>query len=353
MKLRIFTAAAALLAGAPAFGQDQQPSIVPPGVVPPAQTIQNPRSDPPAIPRTNPPTASELPKLAGTWAISAGERNGQRLADEKVAGLRVSITAHRITVFDRTNKPEFVVNYKLDTARTPNEINMEVVDGPNRGQVARGIVTMDSAQMMRLIYSTGSQGRPSDFVTRPGGTTATLYILKRAPTEVLYAGSWKVVDAEAGGKKLTPDQMQKTKIVMTADTLVLTDTFTNVTFVAKYKVDTGHTPNTIDLTVLEGANKGQTGHGIIAATGADQLRVCFVVGGEQRPPDFHTAAGGPPSFCYTLAREPGPVGVQPGTIQLPQGPGESQPSGTPKGGVPVNNNPPKPAPNNNQQPGQP
>jgi uncharacterized protein (TIGR03067 family) len=246
----------------------------------------------------------------------------------------VTVTADTITIFDRTNKPFYVVRYKLDTARTPNEINMEIADGPNRGQVARGIVTMDSAEMMRLIYSTGSQGRPAEFRTTPGGTTATLFILKRAPTEVLYAGTWAVTAAEAGGKALVPEQVQKTKVVMTADTLVLTDTFTNFTFVAKYKVDAARTPNTIDLTVLEGANKGQTAKGIIAPVGADGLRLCFAMGAKEPPADFRAAAGGQPSFCYTLQRQPGPVGVQPGTITVPNGPGPSAPSGTPQGGVP-------------------
>lgn len=327
----------ALIVAVPTFGQQNQPGAQ--QAPQPTPAAPNPGSgDVPGIQRTSPPSAAELPKLAGTWTITAAERNGQRLPDERVSGQRVTITADRITIFDRTNKPIYVVSYRLDTARTPNEINMEVVDGPNRGQVARGIVTMDSAQMMRLIYSTGSQGRPREFRTLPGGTTATLFILKRAPTEVLYAGTWTVTDAEAGGNKLPPEQVQKTKVVLTAETLVLTDGFTNFTFVAKYKVNTAQTPNTIDLTVLEGANKGQTGHGIIAPNGADQVRLCFVMG-EQRPTDFRTVAGGPPSFCYTLQRQPSPVGVQPGTIQVPRGPGEPAPSGTPRGGVPV---PPKP-----------
>jgi uncharacterized protein (TIGR03067 family) len=330
---------AAALAAAPAFGQQQDPQQLPTvPAVPPSHTIQNNPHDLPAVTRTSPPSAAQLPKLSGTWTITSGERNGQRLPDERVAGLRVTITADTITVFDRTNKPFYVVRYKLDTARTPNEINMEIADGPNRGQVAKGIVTMDSAEMMRLNYSTGNQGRPAEFRTAPGGTTATLFILKRAPTEVLYAGTWKATAAEAGGKALQPEQVQKTMVVMTADTLVLTDTYTNYTFVAKYKVDTARTPNTIDLTVLEGANKGQTARGIIAPLGADGLRLCFAMGAKQPPVDFHTTVGGQPSFCYTLHRQPSPVGVQPGTIKVPNGLGPSAPSGTPAGGSPT---PPK------------
>src|SRR4051794_21716118 len=193
---RTLCLAVTLVLAAPAFSRQ----------LPPAQTNQNPRAEIPPESRPAPPTASELPQLAGTWTITAGERSGQRLPDERVAGLRTTITADTITIYDRANKPFYVIRYKLDTTRTPNELNMEIVDGPSRGQTAKGIVMMDSAEMMRLIYTTGGRGRPTEFRTLPGGATGTLFILKRAPTEVLYAGTWRVADGEAGGKKLVPEQ---------------------------------------------------------------------------------------------------------------------------------------------------
>ena len=103
-----------------------------------------------------------------TLADLASDACAQALEDagrspDDVDHLIVStITADRITVFDRANKPFFVVNYKLDTARTPNEINMEMADGPNRGQVARGIenvlallVKLQPADLDRTINMRG------------------------------------------------------------------------------------------------------------------------------------------------------------------------------------------------------
>ena len=188
--------AVALVAATSALSQQEFPTVP---IVPPAHTIQNPKSDLPPVSRTSPPTAAELPKLSGTWNIVSGERRGERLPDERIRGLRVTIDADTITVFDRANKPFFVVLYTLDTARSPNEINMKMVEGPHAGEVAKGIVQMVSAEEMRLCYSTGNQGRPAEFRTYPGGTTATLFILKRSPTEVLYAGEWQVVDGEVSG----------------------------------------------------------------------------------------------------------------------------------------------------------
>jgi uncharacterized protein (TIGR03067 family) len=327
---RLTAVALAAVVAASAHAQEQQQQTPP---IAPAQTIQNPRSsDLPPVTRTSPPSAAALPKLAGTWTIVSGERNGQRLPDDRVAGLRVTITSETITIFDRANRPSFVVSYTLDTARSPNQIDMKIIDGPRRNMVARGIVTMDSAEEMRLIYSTGNQGRPAEFRTTPGGTTATLFILKRSPTEVFYAGEWQAVDAEASGKKLPPEQINKTKVVLTANTLVLTDPVANSTFVTRYQVNTTQTPNTIDMTVLEGTNKGKTAHGIIAPEGADRIRLCFSMGGE-RPSTFQAVAGNAPSFCYTLARLRSPVGVQPGTIRVPAN-SSPPPSGTPAGRAP-------------------
>jgi uncharacterized protein (TIGR03067 family) len=324
--------AVALLAVAPAAAR-QYP------IVPPAQTIQNPGgSTKPPLTRTSPPTPSELPKLAGTWTIVSGERNGERIPDERIAGLRVTITADAINVFDRENKPFIVARYKLDTSRTPNWIDMSLVDGPNRGQAAHGMVTMDSAEQARLIYSVGEKGRPDEFRTHTGGSPATLFILKRSPMEVLYAGEWQAMDGEANGKKLPAEQINRTKIVLTPSTLVLTDPFANSTFVTRYQVNTATTPNAIDMTVLEGVSKGKTAVGIIAPDGADRLKLCFAIG-QDRPQQFRSAEGNVPQFCYTLARLKSPIGVQPKTIQVPNGTGPSSPSGTPAGGLPP---PPRP-----------
>ena len=327
MRTSDLTAAVMLVLAAPAFGrQDQQQPIVPP-----AQTIQNPRSSNlPPLTRTSPPTAAELPKLSGTWTLVSGERNGQRLPDERIGGLKVTIGADMITVNDRDNRPALVVSYKLNTAKTPNEIDMKIVQGPHPNEVAHGIVTLDSAEQMRFCYSTGNQGRPAEFRTVPGGTVATLFILKRAPSEVLYAGTWQALDGEANGKKLPPEQINQTKVVLTANTLVLTDNFAHSTFVASYKLFTTQMPNAIDMTVVEGASKGQPAFGIIAPEGADRVRLCFGIG-KQRPAAFRTAEGGEPQFCYLLGRLPSPIGAKPGAIQVPT-PQPPPPSGTPPGG---------------------
>ena len=126
--------AVALAAAVVTFARAQQPEPV----LPPQTTPNSRSSDLPPLSRTSPPTAAGLPKLAGTWTIVSGERNGQRLADDRVAGLRATITSDTITIFDRANRPSFVVSYTLDTARSPNGIDMKITDGPRHGHGSTG-----------------------------------------------------------------------------------------------------------------------------------------------------------------------------------------------------------------------
>jgi uncharacterized protein (TIGR03067 family) len=176
LRTLILAAAFTIAAADPAPGrqypnQPPPPMPIPPGQLPPPPPIQRPPQ----------PTAAELPKLSGTWSVVGGEKDGQKIPDERLRGVRAVITADTITVVGAGNRPRFVVGYKLNTAVIPNEIDMKIVDGPNKDQVAQGVVTMDSAELMRLCYSPGSQGRPREFRTFAGGSADFLFIFQRPP----------------------------------------------------------------------------------------------------------------------------------------------------------------------------
>ncbi len=257
------------------------------------------------VPPVPPTTPAELPKLGGTWTIVGGERNAQKIPEEKIQGLRVVITADRITLFGRDNRPEFVASYKLNTAKNPNEINMQMVEGPRKGQLAQGIVLTEGAERMQLCYSPGSKGRPNEFRTHPGSDNL-LIILQKNPVQTSYAGTWRVLAAETEGQPLPADRVRNSRAVFTKDTFVLTDPGGQRTLVAHYELRTGTTPNEIDLAVLEGDRKGQVAHGILAFEGLDRMRLAYAFG-DTRPRAFRTERGAPAEFVYLLQREGGPT----------------------------------------------
>lgn len=112
-------------------------------------------------------------------------------------------------------------------------------------------------------------------------------------------GTWLPLSAELGGK-LFPDDLRKNmKLVVKGDTY---------TVVVGKKVDRGlikrnptTNPKEMDIIGTEGPNKGQTILAIYERTN-DTLRVCYDLGGKNRPKEFNTRNGAL-LFLVTYKRE--------------------------------------------------
>ena len=100
-------------------------------------------------------------------------------------------------------------------------------------------------------------------------------------------GKWTVVSGREGGKALTADKVKGTQLVITADTMAVTEG--DRKRVMTYKLDASQKPKTIDLTTTEGSDLGKTALGIYSLEG-DNLRICFVPPGKERPRTFDTKA---------------------------------------------------------------
>jgi len=112
-------------------------------------------------------------------------------------------------------------------------------------------------------------------------------------------GTWLPESAELGGKKF-PDEVCKTiKLVVKDDRYTVT--------VGK-SVDQGTVklkptakPKELDITGTDGPNKGKIILAIYERDG-DTLRVCYDLGGKERPTEFKTKAG-TQQFLVTYKRE--------------------------------------------------
>jgi uncharacterized protein (TIGR03067 family) len=296
----------------------------------PKSTPGQPNPDRPPLPGQRPVlpptpaarTPAELPKVSGDWVIIGGERDGQRIPEERIQGLRVTITADTITVMGRDQKPLFVAAYTLNTAKTRTEIDMKIVEGPTKGQVAQGIVDQESADRMRLCYSPGAQGRPRDFSTRPGGTNGFLFLLGRASggpvSGQMLAGTWAVSSGVVDGKKIPADRVRDARVIITADTINLVDP-DKKTWVMTYSIDNSQVPQVMALKIADGPHKGRTALGILELQSADRLVLRYVVGAEQPPRGFASEPGGAQDFAFVLDRVRG-TGVPAPDANVPTGP---------------------------------
>jgi uncharacterized protein (TIGR03067 family) len=112
-------------------------------------------------------------------------------------------------------------------------------------------------------------------------------------------GTWLPKSGELGGKPF-PDEVLKTiKLVIKDDTYTVT--VGTEPDKGTCKLDPSAKPKALDITGTDGPNKGKTIPAIYELTD-DTLRVCYNLGGKDRPTEFKTKEG-TQLFLVTYKRE--------------------------------------------------
>jgi uncharacterized protein (TIGR03067 family) len=101
-------------------------------------------------------------------------------------------------------------------------------------------------------------------------------------------GTWLPQAAELGGK-MFPDQIRKITRLVVKDGMY-TVTIGKMVDKGTVKLDPSAKPKTMDIVGTDGPNKGKTILAIYELDG-DTLKVCYDLGGKNRPTEFKTSAG--------------------------------------------------------------
>src|SRR5262245_10805045 len=105
----------------------------------------------------------ELAKLEGNWKLAAMEVDGKDVPSEKLTSATLTIRGNKYSV--QSGKAKHEVEFKLDPSKSPKEIDMQFLDGPNKDRVGRGIYQIDGDKL-RICRSLDPQDeRPNDFKT--------------------------------------------------------------------------------------------------------------------------------------------------------------------------------------------
>ena len=99
-------------------------------------------------------------------------------------------------------------------------------------------------------------------------------------------GTWSVVSSERDGNKAPDDKIKGVKITFQKDKLIARQA--DKTIEMSYTVDPAKNPKTIDITYLDGEQKGESSQGIYSLDG-DMLKICMHRS-TNRPTEFETKA---------------------------------------------------------------
>jgi uncharacterized protein (TIGR03067 family) len=104
-----------------------------------------------------------------------------------------------------------------------------------------------------------------------------------------FQGTWTFESSEAAGKELPAGELKELILIFEGDkhTVRKGD---EVIQVGTQKLDPSKSPKTIDVTIVEGPNKGAVMLGIYE-NDRDTLKVCFDPQGKKRPTEFKSAPG--------------------------------------------------------------
>ncbi len=105
--------------------------------------------------------------LHGTWNLTAGEMNGQKMTAEQLDAGKLVINGARFTV---TLPGEGTVSgtQKLNSAKSPKTIDIVNSNGPNAGKKCLGIYELKGDEF-RVAFAAPGKPRPTSFTSAPNG----------------------------------------------------------------------------------------------------------------------------------------------------------------------------------------
>lgn len=109
--------------------------------------------------------ADDMKATEGTWTLVSGENEGEILAEQEVKNARLTIIGDNYTV-DLGEAGVKKGIQKLDSMKTPKQIDAQDTEGPTAGKNL-GIYEFMANGDFRVCFAPSGKERPTDFVTTP------------------------------------------------------------------------------------------------------------------------------------------------------------------------------------------
>ena len=240
-------------------------------------------------------STNDLEPLQGGWTMVLVFRNGQEASPDLAKSGELVIEDQEYRA--KLGSDSMTATIKVDSSKTPKQIDLTLSTGENKGQTVKGIykITGDDLTICRGL--TAKAARPTEFAA-PVDSGLLLVTWKRSKTFVSTKGKaiadehkkfearWRFVEVEVGGKKIPTKAFEKDTLVLKGNRFA--------SFVAgklvhgDFKIDPLAKPKTIDIIFTEGPGKGHSQKGIYELDG-DTQKICIAMPDQPRPTDFVTS----------------------------------------------------------------
>jgi uncharacterized protein (TIGR03067 family) len=238
----------------------------------------------------------KLDPFQGGWSMASLVVSGEEVPAEQVQ-------AGELVVIDDEYRPTLgasseTCTMKVDSSKSPREIDFTYTTGFQKGKTVRGIYKIDGDNFTICRAQSPGKDRPSKFAA-PAGSELLMVVWKRSETVggkrlkaiqselKKFEATWRFVSIEVEGEPVPEDRFADDKLILKGRQF--TSNVQGNTTHGVFKIDPTATPKTIDLTFTDGPGKDRTQKGIYELDG-DKQKICFSLPGKPRPSEFLSKA---------------------------------------------------------------
>ena len=105
--------------------------------------------------------------VQGNWKVVALEADGKQAPDEALKGMRWSFKGNELQGTDPGEKPSDKASFKLDSSKSPKQIDLVVLEGAQKGKTIEGIYKFEKVRLIVCLRGpeAAEKGRPQEFKT--------------------------------------------------------------------------------------------------------------------------------------------------------------------------------------------
>ena len=241
---------------------------------------------------------SDEERLAGRWVMASLMINGENAPEEQVVSARLRVEGNRYT--PQFEGKDISETFKIDADTKPRSIDFTYTDGPRKGETVKGIYKLEGDRYTMCRPLLAEAPRPTEFSSAPESGLVVVVWARDTPAEQArrkaieddrkaFEGTWVGESNIRDGITVSDDEVKQVRLILTGERYTL-ERGGDRTSRGTCKIDPMKTPKTMDISIIDGVNKGQTWLGIYELSG-DLYHTCFATAGNPRPSRFRSEPG--------------------------------------------------------------